>query len=192
MGKTKRIDLLKQELSLLLSNPTLVMAQKMWSQQEYDNYITELQKKIEQSKRGKGSKRKGSTYERKVAKIYKDKLGIELVRTPMSGGFQKDKKATNIKGDLSCLDESIDFQLHTECKDQKTIRVRDWFEQSCADCPQGKIPTVVSHLIRQIKDGKEVSKSEHLIILRVEDFLDIVDKSKIIVPKRTKRIVRKK
>lgn len=193
MAKNKRIDLIKQELDLYLANPLLVKKQKKWTQQQYDDHIADLKQKIEQSKRGRSSKRKGSTYERRVAKMYKDALEIELVRTPMSGGFQKNIKATNIKGDLSCLDESIRFLLHTECKDQKAIKIRDWFAQACEDCPEGHIPTVVSHLIQLIKDGKVTAPSEDLITLRVQDFLSIVDRTKIIVPKETKtKTIRRK
>lgn len=186
MGKSKKIDLLKQELNLLLSNPILVQEQYGWTEKEFNDYIANLELKIEQSKRGKSSKRKGSTYERKIAKMYKESLGVELVRTPMSGGFQKNIKATNIKGDLSCLDDSIDFRLHTECKDQKTVKIRDWFNQACEDCPENHIPTVVLHLIQVIKNNKVTNNSEDLIVLRTKDFLNIVDKSKIIVPKKKK------
>lgn len=187
MAKKINVNLVKQELDLYLANPVLVMKQNGWSRKQYNNYIKSLQDKIEYSKRGKSSKRKGSNYERKVARMYKEALGINLVRTPMSGGFQKNIKATNIKGDLSCLDEDIDFILHTECKDQKAIKIRDWFRQACEDCPSNHIPTVVMHLIQQIKNGKVVSNSENLIVLRVEDFLKVVDKQKIIKPKKARK-----
>ena len=190
-AKKKQIDAIKQELDLYLANPVLVMNQNKWTRKQYDNYIDSLKEKIEQSKRGKSSKRKGSNYERKVAKIYKDALNINLTRTPMSGGFQKDIKATNIKGDLSCLDDDIDFLLHTECKDQKAIKIRDWFEQACEDCPKGHYPTVVMHLIQRIKDGKVVSNSEDLIVLRVRDFLKLVNKEEIIKTKKVRRRVKR-
>ena len=193
MGKKlKQIDIIKQQLDMYLSMPNVVKKQNNWSNEQFQQEIELLKDKIEKSKRGKSSKRKGSTYERKVAKIYKEALGVELVRTPLSGGFQKNIKATNIKGDLSCLNDSIDFRLHTECKDQKAIKIRDWFNQACDDCPEGHIPTVVTHLIQVIKEGKITSNSEDLIVLRVSDFLDIIDKSKVIVPKGVKKVVRKK
>lgn len=189
-SKKVNVNLIKQELDLYMANPSLVMAQKKWTRKQYNDYIKSLQDKIEQSKRGKSSKRKGSNYERKVARMYKESLNVNLVRTPMSGGFQKNVKATNIKGDLSCLDENIDFLLHTECKDQKTVKIRNWFEQACEDCPSKHIPTVVMHLIQQIKNGKVVSESEDLIVLRVKDFLRIVDHDKIIKPKKVRRLKR--
>ena len=61
-------------------------------------------KNTEASKRGKRSKNKGSTYERKLANYFKEKLGITLTRTPQSGGFAKKfNKSEDFKGDIVCL-----------------------------------------------------------------------------------------
>ena len=71
MAKRKKaVDLLKEELSILTSNPSLVMSSKGWTQEEYDKNITLLENKIQQSKRGKSSKAKGSNYERDIAKQF--------------------------------------------------------------------------------------------------------------------------
>lgn len=64
MAKSKkRIDLLKQKLDLLLSNPSLVKEQNKWSQKQYDSYIEDLKQKIEQSKRGIGEWKSIEGYE---------------------------------------------------------------------------------------------------------------------------------
>lgn len=141
----------------------------------------ELTEKEVRSRRGKASKRKGANYERKIAKVFKEKYNVDLVRTPQSGGFaKKSTKASDFRGDITCLDETVDFKLHIECKDQKTLKIRDWVQQSQEDCPNGKVPLVIYHLPQVIKEGKVVSKSGQYVTLRLEDFLDLVPKDTII------------
>lgn len=140
-----------------------------------------LEEKEIRSRRGRGSKRKGANYERKVAKLFKDKHDIDLVRTPQSGGFaKKSSKASDFRGDITCLDETKDFLLHVECKNQKTLKIRDWIEQAQSDCPEDRIPIVVYHLEQVIKDNKVVRKSGEYVTLSLQDFLDLVETHKII------------
>ena len=72
----KKIDLVKQELELYLSNPSLTMESKGWTKAQYDGIIEDLEQKIENSKRGGSSKNKGANYERNIAKVFKEKLGV--------------------------------------------------------------------------------------------------------------------
>lgn len=197
MAKSKKkVDLLKQELELYKSNPSLVMEQKGWSKAEYEEIIEALEQKIEQSKRGRSSKNKGSSYERKIAKVFKDKLDIELKRTPQSGGFAKDtEKGEEFRGDIVCIDDSIDFKLHAECKDHSSWSLPSWLRQAEEDCPQGKIPIVIYHRRQKNKDGKRIQEAGDFVSLSLEDFLDLVDKDKVIVlkeqkPKKLKKIKR--
>ena len=146
-----------------------------------ENKQKELTDKEKASRRGRASKRKGATYERKVAKVFKTKYDIDLVRTPQSGGFaKKSTKASDFRGDITCLDESIDFKLHIECKDQKTLKIRDWVQQAESDCPKDRVPLVVFHLAQVIKEGKVTSKSGDYVTLRLDDFINLVDKETII------------
>ena len=146
-----------------------------------ENQQKELTDKEKASRRGKASKRKGATFERKIAKVFKGKYNVDLVRTPQSGGFaKKSSKASDFRGDITCLDESIDFKLHIECKDQKTLKIRDWVQQAESDCPQDRVPVVIFHLAQVIKEGKVVSKSGDYVTLRLDDFLELVDKETII------------
>ena len=140
-----------------------------------------LEEKEIRSRRGRGSKRKGANYERKVAKLFKEKHDIDLVRTPQSGGFaKKSAKANDFRGDITCLDETKDFLLHVECKNQKTLKIRDWLEQAQSDCPEDKVPIVVYHLEQVIKDNKVVRKSGEYVTLSLQDFLDLVETHRII------------
>lgn len=142
------------------------------------------EEKEARSRRGRGSKRKGATYERKVAKIFKEKHNVDLVRTPQSGGFaKKSAKANDFRGDITCLDETKDFLLHIECKNQKTLKIRDWIEQAQSDCPEGKVPLVVYHLDQVIKDGKVTRKSGEYVTLKLSDLLELVPTEKIIKEK---------
>lgn len=191
MARKKSVDLLKEELELLKSNPSLVMSSKNWTQEEYENNVALLEKKIQNSKRGRSSKAKGSNYERDIAKTFKEKLVIELVRTPMSGGFQKKSEALSVKGDITNLDHTIEFLLHIECKDHKSWSLPSWLLQAEEDCPKGHIPSVVFHRRQLNKDGKRVQEAGDYVALKLEDFLSIVDRSKVIIPRTGKPKLKK-
>ena len=165
----KKIDLLKDKLLFLKSHNC--------SKEE----IAEVEKKIEQSKRGRRSKSKGSTYERTVAKIIMDRFPVlDLVRTPSSGGFQKSSNNTSLRGDVSNVNEEVEFLLHIEAKNQKTLKLKDWLKQSQEDCPAGKIACVTFHLQQEIKEGKVTQKADDFICLRLSDFLKAVDEESLI------------
>lgn len=147
----------------------------------------ELEKKLVQSKRGSGSKRKGATFERKIAKLFKDALNIDLVRTPLSGGFaKKNSKADSFRGDITTVDKNIEFGFHIECKDQKTLKLRDWINQAESDCPEGAIPLVIFHKGQVIKDNKVVDKSGDYVTLSLTDFLSLVHREDVIKEKEDK------
>lgn len=128
------------------------------------------------SKRGKRSKNKGSSFERTVAKKFKEAYGEELVRTPQSGGFaKKSTKADEFRGDITILDEDKELRLHIECKNAKTWSLPKWFEQAESDCPEGKSPVVVFH---------KHNTSKNYIALSLDDFLKLVPKENIVLEKR--------
>lgn len=194
----KKIDLVKQELELYLSNPSLTMESKGWTKAQYDEIIEDLEQKIENSKRGRSSKNKGANYERNIAKVFKEKLGVELKRTPQSGGFAKDtSKGDEFRGDIVSIDDTIDFNLHVECKDQATWSLPAWIRQMEEDCPEGKVSVVVFHRRQKNKDGKRIQEVGDYVALSLEDFLNIVDKDKIVLlkeqrPKKLKKLKRGK
>ena len=139
----------------------------------------ELQKQLEKSLRGRKSRAKGSSYESKIANIFNtgfEAFGLVLKRTPSSGGFAKAEKNEFVSGDLSCLSPDLYFKLHIECKSQKVIKMREWISQSNSDCVEGKIPTIIFHV------SKEMSKLDvgDYITLPLKDFLIIVDGESII------------
>ena len=174
-----------------LTNRQLIEQQIMFYENNLDKLskedlekLEELREELVKSKRGKGAKVKGASYERTIAKLFKKYLNVELTRTPQSGGFaKKSSKADGFRGDIVSLDENIEFQLHIECKNHKTWKIKDWFKQAESDCPKGKIPCVIAHQSQEIKNGKEVTKAKDFIIIPVEDFLNVVDKKKIIIKK---------
>lgn len=174
-----------------LTNMQLLRNQIMFYENNLDKLspedletLNDLRQQLSQSKKGKSAKVKGASYERTIAKLFKKYLGIELTRTPQSGGFaKKSTKADDFRGDIVCLDEKIEFHLHCECKNQKTWKLKDWFKQASSDCPNGKIPCVLFHQTQEIKDGKEVTKAKDFIMISTEDFLSLVDPNKIISKK---------
>ena len=73
---------------------------------------------------------KGSRFERKVAKVFGDWCGIELMRTPQSGGMSE-----SFPGDIMPKDKLTPFPLMIECKHQEgwTMMglVTEWPDYKC-------------------------------------------------------------
>jgi hypothetical protein len=70
------------------------------------------------------------------------------------------------KGDIQkspLLKEMLPF--HIECKDQRTLRLKQWIKQAEEDCPPDEIPTVVFHVY---------NSSTNYITIPLEDFLKFV------------------
>jgi len=77
------------------------------------------------------SKRKGSTFERKIAKILNERLGTkEFSRTPGSGAFATSHKNLpdhlRIQGDLIT---PVDFPFVVECKNGYDVQIDDLFKR---------------------------------------------------------------
>lgn len=122
--------------------------------------------------RGKRSRNKGSSYERTIAKKFAAKYGVELVRTPQSGGFVKNSlKAEDFRGDIVPADSAIKLGLHIECKNAQRWELPKWIAQAESDCPKGRIPIVVFHQHNSSKD---------YVCISLEQFMSLVDKKKII------------
>jgi hypothetical protein len=188
--KVSNIEYWEQRLMMCEHMPDQMKALNGWTDEEIAEEIVFLSQKIKFSKQGKSSRTKGATYENKVRDRFLDKWGVRLVRTPMSGGFQKSADNDSFRGDLSCLDKDVDFRLSPECKKQQTWNLRKWFDQAKDDAPKGKIPIVIYHDFQQIKNNKVVRKADDFVMLRLEDFLDIVDQSKVVLKKKPEGIKR--
>lgn len=140
-----------------------------------------LKKKVEQgqmtkqeqlSRQGRNAKRKGGQYERVIAKRFQDKYGVELKRTPQSGGFaKKSDKADDYRGDITIVDTKHILLLHIECKNQQKWSLPKWLKQAESDCPEDRLPIVIFH---------EHNTSNDYVTLRLEDFLNIVPKDKVV------------
>lgn len=133
----------------------------------------ELKKKHEQAvKRGKTSKRKGETFERDIAELFQKRYGVELKRTPQSGGFaKKSEKADDFRGDITIVDTKQELALHIECKNSKSWTLPAWIRQAESDCPDNKVPLVVFH-----KHGT----SKNYVCVDLENFLKLVEKDKVV------------
>lgn len=98
---------------------------------------------------GKGSRQKGSSYERKIAQILSQAFApLVFKRVPLSGGWDK----SLITGDIIPWkeDEIAFFAFSIECKNHKTLSLRDWLRQAKEDV-EGKPqkPVVVFHINRR-------------------------------------------
>ena len=129
-------------------------------------------KNLENVQRGKRAKRKGSSFERTVAKIFSDKYKVELKRTPQSGGFsKKSEKADDYRGDITIVDNTQMLLLHIEVKNQKTWSLKQWLKQAEDDCPEGRTPVVIFH---------QHDSSNNYVCLKLEDFLELVPRNKVV------------
>lgn len=128
--------------------------------------------KEENVRRGKNAKRKGGQYERDIAKKFQKRYGVELKRTPQSGGFaKKSEKADDYRGDITIVDTKQMLLIHIECKNQKTWQLKQWIEQAESDCPDGRIPVVIFHQHNSSKD---------YVCLSLENFFSLVEKDKVV------------
>jgi len=100
---------------------------------------------------GAKSKRKGATFELKIAEMFTEAFGKEFRRTPLSGGWAKG--TDEVAGDLVCVND-LDFPYSIECKkaegwflDSLFTDQHAWFDawwtQAVAECPDGKSPLLV-------------------------------------------------
>jgi len=136
------------------------------------NGATSVVKSADRVRLGKLSKTKGSNFERETAKKFKNAYGVDLVRTPQSGGFaKKSVKADEFRGDIVSADESFELLLHVECKNQKTWSLPAWLKQAEEDCPKGKIPVVIFH---------KPNSSKNYITLNLDDFLQLFSRESIL------------
>lgn len=128
--------------------------------------------KEENVRKGKNAKRKGGQYERDIAKKFQSRYGVELKRTPQSGGFaKKSEKADDYRGDITIVDTKQMLLVHIECKNQKTWQLKQWIEQAESDCPEGRTPIVIFHQHNSSKD---------YVCLSLEDFFNLVEKDKVV------------
>lgn len=122
---------------------------------------TEKGQKEKLVRQGKNAKRKGGQYERDIAKKFQARYGVELKRTPQSGGFaKKSEKADDYRGDITIVDTKQMLLLHIECKAHKTLSLPKWISQAESDCPQDRTPVVIFHQHGTSNDFVCVSKDD--------------------------------
>ncbi len=137
--------------------------------------LNRVTKNDENVKRGRTAKRKGAQFERTLAKKFQGRYGIELKRTPQSGGFAKtSSKADDYRGDIVVVDSDYNLKVHIEAKNQKTWKLKQWIEQAEEDCPEGKTPIVVFH---------QHDSSRDYVCLSLEGFFDLVDTEHVLEKK---------
>lgn len=77
---------------------------------------------------------RGRNTEREVASILRKKLGVRVERDRQSGAGLN-------KADIS--DYYRQLPLHIECKDQETLKVKEWMRQTMDDAGFPQAPTLV-------------------------------------------------
>ena len=98
------------------------------------------------------SRDKGNRFERRIANTLKEAFGVNLRRTPLSGGWAEDHPDT--AGDIVNTDPEADWPYSIECKNSESWRLEslftdnhkwfdDWWKQTLDECPEGKIPVLI-------------------------------------------------
>lgn len=90
--------------------------------------------------KAKSAKSKGSRLERKVAEEYR-RIGIEAKRMPLSGAF------SHLKADIF---KPVYDGWHDECKNQETVKLREWWQQASSTCGKSEPVLHISANFRPI------------------------------------------
>lgn len=109
---------------------------------------------------GRGAREKGAKFERKIAKILKDKFGVEVKRT----GAQEKWKMYG--GDVNAP-RHIDTILNDffwECKARENWSIIDWYIKAADDAETNQIPVVVA----------TKNHNNNYVFLTLQDFIGIL------------------
>lgn len=148
----------------------------------------------------KNSRKKGSSFELDVAKAFSETLGVELRRTPLSGGWSHSNPA--VAGDLVCMNNEIHFPYCVECKNSEGWTLDslftdkhkwfdDWWAQAIGECPEDKVPLLIftknrscalvamyaSHIgLENVQPKILLTDQYHydLVVCRLEAFLEVI------------------
>ena len=109
---------------------------------------------------GKGARDKGARFEREIAKILKDKFGVDVKRT----GAQERWKVHG--GDVNAPKyvDTILNDFFWECKARESWSIIDWYLKAVDDVQTNQTPIVVA------------TKNNHdnYVFLSLQDFLKII------------------
>lgn len=95
---------------------------------------------------GRSARTKGASAERELCKIISTATGLDIRRTPNSGGLYLRNRGDLplLAGDLTGL-----TGYHIEAKRQETIKIAAWTAQAEADCPEGSVPVLAYRRSRE-------------------------------------------
>ena len=106
---------------------------------------------------GKTAKRKGSGFEREIAKYLNEKLGINSYRTPLSGSI------SNLRADLMGTPD-----LHVECKRTEKFQIYAALEQAEKARDKNTLVTVVNR-------RNKMTTGESLVVMRLDEWLSLYE-----------------
>lgn len=118
---------------------------------------------------GKKSRDKGQRYERKIAKIFSEWAGMDMLRTPLSGGWARGR--ADVTGDIVPGDANRQFPFSIECKKNESWTweqvhhqigpvLNSWWQQTVDECAPGKIPLLI--FSRNRYDDYVLFSSDHM------------------------------
>lgn len=114
----------------------------------------------------KSPKAKGDRVERELAKYFTDHLGIDIYRTPLSGGGRTSPITASGYGN-AMADLTGTPRLHVEVKATETFRPREAMRQAeVASKDADEVPVVINKQNRQSLD-------DCLCVLRLSDFIEL-------------------
>jgi len=142
---------------------------------------------------GKASRDKGAAFERRICKILGEAYGVELRRTPLSGGWAQ--HYDDVAGDVVAV--KGEFPYCVECKNQEGWKLESlltekhawfdaWWAQLIKACPADKEPLLVfsknfTPIFVAMRDS-DITQSfypdntymythDNLVIMLLEDFI---------------------
>jgi Holliday junction resolvase len=120
--------------------------------EKIDNDITSLLNKNFGKKKRINSIRKGKKFERDLAKILTDLLGIEICRVPMSGGFATMHNSDTLAGDLMAVHKTDFMPFTIESKHFKDLNILDILNEKL------KQNTIFEWIRQSEEEGKQMKK----------------------------------
>ena len=103
--------------------------------------------------KARSAKAKGSRLERLVAGEYR-RIGIEAKRMPLSGAF------SHLKADIF---KPIYDGWHDECKNQETVKLKEWWGQATSTCGKSEPVLHISANFRPV-----------ITVIRTDKYIDLL------------------
>lgn len=147
------------------------------------------------------SKRKGNSYELKIAKKMTEWTGLKFERVPASGGLHW-KQDNRVYGDIVCNMPDFPFVIEAKCRESWNMdslingskEVEKWWKQVTADAEAtGKQPVVIFTRNRQPDYMMLEVKAMHALLTRdtYDFYMELIVGSSFVVVLKLDEVIEK-